>query len=372
MALAAKVLVIGAGPYGVAIAQELWERDIDFVIVGEPFALWHRHTLDTMALRSDCLSSEIYSRRALYSYARFLERQGATSIVERARVSTFRRYLVETVERLPFEIVEDRVTRLERYQDGFSAACARGTSITAAAVIIATGLGGHRYLPKVLRQLPAELVIHSWHARKIEALRRQRVLVIGAGQAAAEAVASLRSSHRVTWALRHRPLFFSEPLRVPTPLFKAFLLFSRGLYKLPPSAVRAVSRPVFRTTITPGLRQVFTDTGVRKVFEDAEGLGLRATADGLYSAAVGETFDCVVAATGYRFTLRGLPFLSAGLVRKLGGSDRAPRLGADFQTGVRNLFMAGGISEPTFGPSMRFIFGSRHAARRLGSAMAGI
>ena len=34
--------MIGAGPYGIAVAHDLWVRGVDFVVAGEPFELWHR------------------------------------------------------------------------------------------------------------------------------------------------------------------------------------------------------------------------------------------------------------------------------------------------------------------------------------------
>ena len=42
--MSSPVLVIGAGPYGVGIADEIHERGLDVRVVGEPFELWRRHT----------------------------------------------------------------------------------------------------------------------------------------------------------------------------------------------------------------------------------------------------------------------------------------------------------------------------------------
>lgn len=364
-----RALIVGAGPYGIAVAQELWRRGVDGVVVGEPFSLWFEHTLDSMRLRSDCRSSEIYTRDGRYSFERFLKREGESRGA--TPVATFRRYLRRVIEALPFDVVRQRVTRLEQRGDAFHARFSGGETISARAVVIATGLGPHRYLPEELRVLPAGRVLHSWDARRIERQRGARVLVVGAGQSAAEAVESLKRHNRLTWLLRHRPVFFSEPLRVPRLLFNAFLVASRGFFRLPPAVVRTLSAPIFKPTITPRLRQVFNDTGVHKIFEDVRGQSLRATSHGIASGASGQAFDRVVAATGYRFSVAGLPFLSEELAGRLAVEGRAPRLGPDFQTSVPGLYLTGGIAEPTFGPAMRFIFGSRHAARRLGAELAG-
>ncbi|MCG8457478.1 MAG: hypothetical protein MI919_14485, partial [Holophagales bacterium] len=71
------VLIIGAGPYGIAVAQELWHRGLEPVVVGEPFETWHRHTLDIMSLRSDPRGSSVWSPDGRYDFPRFLHRAQA-------------------------------------------------------------------------------------------------------------------------------------------------------------------------------------------------------------------------------------------------------------------------------------------------------
>jgi hypothetical protein len=46
----AEVLVIGAGPYGFAVAGELARRGVNAVAAGSPFATWHAHTFDGLRL----------------------------------------------------------------------------------------------------------------------------------------------------------------------------------------------------------------------------------------------------------------------------------------------------------------------------------
>lgn len=383
------VLVIGAGPYGVAVAQELWhrgrERDAAPLVVGEPFETWHRHTLDVMRLRSDPRGSSIVSPDGRYDFPSFLERHAGEAETEEDEdvvpVSLYRRYLEEVEQDLPFPLIRGRVERLERKDDGGFEARGRDAAgesfrVEAPRVVVATGLGGHRHLPAALRRLPAEHVLHSWDTRAIEDLRDARVLVIGGGQSAAESVLALAPGerNRVTWALKRAPLFFREPLRVPTPLFKLMLAGSRLLFMLPPPILRAVGRATFRTTITPSLKPVWQSAAVEKKITDAAGLGLEPVVgdDGEVTGirdADGEVYDAVVSATGYRHTLAGLPFLSNELVEALGGADAAPELDGDFACAVPGLYFAGGIAEPTHGPAMRFVLGSRHAARRLGRVL---
>lgn len=370
-----EVLIVGAGPYGVGIAQELWHRGIRFAIVGEPFELWFRHTLDVMLLRSDHRASDLYSRDGRYSFPRFLDeeengRGGGGG--GRTPVDTFRRYLRRVMAELPFPVRRARVTRLERPagEGGpFLARCDDGAEIAARAAVLATGGGDHLHLPPELARLPAARVLHSWRTEAIQTLAGRRVLVVGGGQSAAESVDALRRANAVTWAYRTRPVFFSEPLRLPTPLFKALLAVSPAFFHLPPAVHRQLARAFFRPTITPNLRAVFRDPAVRALHADAETLALTPRGEILTSPLAGE-IDNVVAATGFRYTLAGLPFLAESLRHRLGGPEAAPALDRDFQTAVPGLYLAGGIAQGAFGPAQRFILGSWHAARRIGRALA--
>lgn len=365
-----RVLIVGAGPYGIAIAQELWHRGVSFDIVGEPFELWHRHTLRTMKLRSDPRGSEVPSRDRRYDFLKFLRSRNLDdSHKARVPVVPFRDYLREVTDALPFDIHRAKVEHLERRGDGFVARCDDGAELTGRFAVLATGSGAHRHLPEALRALPAERVLHSWDTEAIEALAGQRVLVLGAGQSAAESVEALADTNRVTWAPRHEPLFFREPLRLPTPLFKASLAVSSAFYYIPPALLRLFSKAVFRTTVTPDLQPVWTRDDVETVIADADGLELRSTDDGIHSGRTGETYDAVVAATGYRYSLRGLPFLADPLRSELGDPDAVPTLDRSFQTPAPGVFLVGGIAEGAFGPAQRFLLGARHAAPRIARAL---
>jgi cation diffusion facilitator CzcD-associated flavoprotein CzcO len=46
------LLVVGAGPYGVAVAAHAMERGIETVVVGHPMSFWTDHMPEGMFLRS--------------------------------------------------------------------------------------------------------------------------------------------------------------------------------------------------------------------------------------------------------------------------------------------------------------------------------
>ena len=49
-----KSLIIGAGPYGLALASYAKHRKLEFMIIGEPMGFWKANMPNGMLLRSDC------------------------------------------------------------------------------------------------------------------------------------------------------------------------------------------------------------------------------------------------------------------------------------------------------------------------------
>jgi lysine/ornithine N-monooxygenase len=362
--MTADVVIIGAGPYGFSVATELHRRGFRVTAIGRPFETWHEHTLDRMLLRSDARASTIWSADDRWNLPSHLAACG----IRRNRelpVATFRDYLHRVAADAPFDLCEGLVDGVDAEGNGFRVEWDGGEPVTARAVVVATGMGGHRVLPEVIAALPRARVVHSWDTRAIQGLTDCSVLVIGGGQSAAESVEDLVERNRVTWALREAPLFFREPLRAPTPIFKAMLAGSRLLFQLPPPILRAVSRATFRTTITPRLKAVYEDPRVKTEISDAEGLGLVATDDGSIATADGRRFDTVVSATGFRHTVAGFGFLASDLATALGPAGAPPPVDRAFESRQPGLFFIGGVAESVHGPAMRFIVGCRHSAIRV-------
>lgn len=358
------VVVIGAGPYGFAAATELDRRGYRVAAIGQPFETWHEHTLDRMLLRSDSRASTIWSAEDRWNLPAYLASRGIHQNRELG-VGRFRTYLEHVASQAPFDLFVGRVTAVEGAESGFSVAWTGGEPVTAAQVVVATGMGGHRVVPDCLADLAEDRVLHSWDTGPIQRLRGRRVLVIGGGQSAAESVETLVEDNQVTWVMREAPLFFREPLRAPTPVFKLMLATSRLLFQLPPPILRAVSRATFRTTITPRLRAVYEDPRVRTILADAEDLGLRDDPDGAVVAADGRSYDVVVSATGFRHTVAGFGFLTPGIADAVGPADGPPPVDRAFESRVPGLFFIGGVAESVHGPAMRFIVGCRHSALRV-------
>ncbi|MCH7940020.1 MAG: NAD(P)/FAD-dependent oxidoreductase, partial [Candidatus Marinimicrobia bacterium] len=83
-----------------------------------------------------------------------------------------------------------------------------------------------------------------------------------------------------------------------------------------------------------------------------------------------ERYDSIIACTGYRYDLRTLNFLPDDLKSRIRLRRRLPVISRNFESSVPGLYFLGAITEPSYGPSMKFMIGSHYTAKRLAAALA--
>ena len=80
--------------------------------------------------------------------------------------------------------------------------------------------------------------------------------------------------------------------------------------------------------------------------------------------------DHVIAATGYRIDLARLPFLGEELRARVQTVGGAPKLSSSFESSVPGLHFVGLAAAHTFGPAMRFVYGTRFSSTALVRGLA--
>lgn len=366
-----KVSIIGAGPYGISLAYEFWEQGIPFEIIGKPFDLWLHHTMPDMAIRSDRHSSEIYTKSGVFDLTSFIYKEEplrAESILkDRLPSSLYRKYLQDILDRLPFTVKEEKVTALEKKGNAYFCTTESGESIESENVVIACGIENHRSTPDSLKNDPQ--VLHTWDVQTQLSSENKKILLIGGGQSAAEAASYFSDANNVTWVMRKSPIFYSEPINLPKPIFKAALLLSPYFYFLPKKVKAYAGKQFVETTITPDLADVLKKDNVSLLCSDAEQLGLTKNDQQVYSKTLRANFDFVMMATGYRYHVRNLPFLTEDIIRNVKTNNGIPEINFDFESSLSGLYFVGGIVEQSYGPAQRFLMGARHVTRKLGKAL---
>jgi thioredoxin reductase len=369
-----KVMIIGAGPYGISIAYELWEQNIPFVIAGHPLSLWFDHTLDSMSIRSDRHTSEIFTKRGLFDMTTFIKQEYpeiARKILKgRIPNTIFRAYLRDTLHKLPFTIEEQKVTQVTRQGQDYVSQLEDGRQVRSKAVVVATGIENHKVLPGSLQGLRSPNVVHSWNVNDYSHWKDKRILVVGGGQSAAECATHLMENNSITWVLRKKPIFYSEPINLPKPIFKFFLYASPYFYFLPLSFKKKLGKKFVETTITPEMKPYLTSPRIKTVHADVDDLGLQERDGEIVSDKLDASFDGVIAATGFQYKIKGLDFLDEKLMLSINVNRSVPTINFNFETSVTNLYMVGGIVEPAYGPAQRFMMGARHATIKLGKVLS--
>jgi cation diffusion facilitator CzcD-associated flavoprotein CzcO len=141
-----ELLVIGAGPYGLAIAAHAKRSGINVTIVGEAMAFWKRNMPTGMLLRSG-LDWHL-DVAGIYSIEAFLEEKHIPrASLEPLPVELFRDYAEWFQQGQKIEVQPSMVRRLQRVDGRFEAECENGERIHADRVVATPGLAPFPYIP---------------------------------------------------------------------------------------------------------------------------------------------------------------------------------------------------------------------------------
>jgi cation diffusion facilitator CzcD-associated flavoprotein CzcO len=225
------VVVVGAGPAGLAVAACLQKEDLQPIVLerDEVGAAWRRH-YERLHLHTDRAHSEL----PFLGFPRGTPRYPA-----RLEVLA---YLERYARAFGIEPLREDVRRLEPAASGWSVVTDRGRH-EAAAVVLATGF---TRVPVVPRWPGQELfrgeVLHSSAYRSGEAFRGRKVLVVGIGNSGAEIAVDLHEHGA-------RPVI---AVRSPTQIMPReflglpFLYLAIPMRALPAGLADALALPLIR------------------------------------------------------------------------------------------------------------------------------
>jgi Pyridine nucleotide-disulphide oxidoreductase len=390
------VAVIGAGPYGLSIAAYLRSNGVDFRIFGTPMHRWQAHMPKGMFLKSEGCASNLFDPTGSYTLRQHCAEEGLPYAQYGAPVSlevltqyglSFQRRLVPTVE-------NTMVTALDRLSATFELRLSIGETLSASKVVVATGMSHTAYIPTALAPLPAELLSHSGDHHDLSGFKGRDVTVIGGGQSALETAALLHEAgaevrllvrrrsilwnphptlgRRSLYERMHYPMSNLGPGLGPWLYSNAPMLFCYLPRQLRIARVQKALGPAgawwLRDRVV-GRLPIMLGHSVRGVEARGEGVLLHLQgSDGVLRQL---TTDHVIAATGYRFALGSLPFLSERLLSQLRSVQQTPVLSPNFESSVPGLYFTGLASANQFGPAMRFLHGADYTARTVSRHIAG-
>jgi cation diffusion facilitator CzcD-associated flavoprotein CzcO len=359
-----ELLVIGAGPYGLAVAAHARQRGIGTVTVGSPMGFWRQQMPAGMFLRSGPDWHLDVGHE--HSFTAFLtERNLTTADVDPIPISIYLEYAdwFTAEKRLPVDDV--RVSRLVRSGGRFVAELVDGEDILADAVVSAPGIAHFAALPPWAAALPEQRWAHTVDLVDFEQLRGARCLIIGGRQSAYEWAALLCDHGAERIDIVHRqdvPRFAAADWSFVDDHI-ADTLRTPGWWRSLPAAQReAINRrfwEVGRLTLEPWIIPRL-DARVHRwprrevTRADDDGLSARVT------LSTGERLDAdfIVFATGYRADLQAVPYLTDLVGDAILVKDGYPILDESFASTTPGLYIAGFPATQDFGPFFGFVRGA--------------
>ena len=381
-----EVIVIGAGPYGLAVAAHLKESKVATQVFGDPMSFWRRHMPKGMKLRSPWNATHIADPHGALSLDAYVSRHGS-AWREPLKLESFVDYGLWFQGCAVPDIDRRRVERVESSGDGFRVVTTDGDAVFAGRVVVATGLAHQQFRPAAFDGVPAALASHSSEHDDLGMFRGKRVAVVGRGQSACESAVLLHEAgaeveiicrRDIHWLGNGRPPgnaaigWLSERLASPSgvgPFPLDWLAEWPGAAGAIPAGVRAgFTAKCLRPGAAGWLRPRFD--GVRVLagehIHGAVATGERITLMLDHGSAV---FDHVLLGTGYRIDIAKLGILGPDLLRRIVCRDGAPRLARGFESSVTGLHFVGASAVASYGPLMCFVAGTAFAARELTEAV---
>ena len=376
------LLIVGAGPYGLAMAACAADLSIEHEIVGEPMNFWRRHMPAGMILRSASdWHLDPVAVDTIEEYIAGQERKPKE--VEPLSRSFYLGYAAWFQRRKNIQPTEDLVTRLETTADRrFRAVLASGDEITARRVVIAIGFGAFPHIPAGLKKmLPEGRYGHTRDEVDLDRFTGKRVLVIGGRQSAYEWAALLREEGATEVHISHRhprPAFAVADWSWATPLVARMSTDAGWYRRLRPEDQKVIVDRMYgegRLKIEPWLQARVEHDGISVwpgttlescalVPGGASGGTLAAT----LSTGRELPVDHVILATGYKVRINRLPFLRAGnILPRLGTLDGFPVLDESFETSVPGLYITSMPATRDFGPFFGFTIAARASAQVIGA-----
>jgi thioredoxin reductase len=383
------VAIVGAGPYGLSLAAHLKAAGVKHRIFGRPMHSWREHMPHGMCLKSDGFASNLYDPKGAFTLEHYCREQGLA--YQRSGLpiplEVFAAYGVEFQRRMVGHLEQTDIVRIDACVGGFALTTAAGEELVARRVVLAVGITHFAYTPPLLAALPASASTHSSEYGDVSRFAGKRVVVVGAGASAIDFASALADvGAEVHLVGRRAGLNFYTPDLEPRPLVDRVKKPRSGLglgwklrfladapltfYKLPRELRHRIVRrhlgPVpawFMREKIDSRIPLHMGASLTSVEEVGGKVVVRFTQAG--KGAQELVADHVIAATGYRPSVRSLRFVEERILERIETVEDTPVLSRSFETSMKGLHMVGLASANHFGPVCRFACGAKFTSRHL-------
>jgi len=376
------LLIIGAGPFGLAVASNSQHLGIDHLIVGKPMEFWKTNMPDGMFLRS--ASDWHLDPQDVDTIEHFLQTQDLTPAdVEPLSRELYLKYVQWFQKQKHLEMIPKYVKQLDYIENEagqFQATLEDGHIIIAKQIVMAIGFKYFKNTPKdLVERLPAGRFSHTCDHVEFKNLKDKRCLIIGGRQSAFEWTALINEAGAKAIHVVHRhdsPTFTEADWSWVNPIVDAMIDnpgWFRNLTKEEKDSNNHRLWAEGRLKVEPWLESRVTKETV-KLWQNTQVISCDELPDGSLAVSLenGENLivDHIILATGYKVNMSQVPFLKSGnILQKLKTLNGFPVLDKNFQTNIPGFFVTSMAAAQDFGPFFGFTISTRTSAKLIGQAL---
>ncbi len=373
------LLIIGAGPFGLALAAYANTLGINYLVAGKPMEFWKNNMPDGMYLRSASDWSLDPTDQA--SIMNYLKTLGKTpKDVEPLSRDFYLEYCQWFQDQAGIQSLPFYVTQLNKMVDHFHARLENGDVIEAKKVVVAIGMGYFKNQPpKLTALLPKGKYSHTCEAIQLNVKKGKRILILGGRQSAFEWTALLNDAGAAEVHLVHRhesPKFTESDWTWVSPLVDGMVTNPAWFRNLPQEEKDAISKRMWgegRLKVEPWLEKRVKKANTH-IHEKASLASCTELTDGSLEIKLDneDTFvvDEIILATGYKVDLDQIQFLTENLRNEIFTRNGFPILDEHFQTSVEDLYFTSMSAGQDFGPFFGFTISVRASAKIIGNAIS--
>lgn len=373
-------IIIGAGPFGLSAAAHLKAHNIPTLIFGKPMEFW-RNMPPNMYIKSSWSSLSIADPAHAYTFNHFSKMHNIPK-QEPVPLQLFLKYTQWFQQQVMPDVDLTYVKLLAREGKDFHLELADGRSVNANRVVVATGLSPFAHIPDFAAHLPPTLVSHTQQYTDFSGFKGKDVVVVGSGQSAFEAAASLYEAGAEVELIARGPIIwinrrlyryaglakrlFYPPSDVGPAGISWFISFPLLFKYLPEKARVAIDARSVRPAVARWMRpriegrvSITAHTSIISATEQGQEVCLKLS-DGTMRQR-----DHVILGTGYKPNVQKLTYIDPSLRQQVQERNGYPFLNKWFESSVPHLYFIGSLSGYDFGPLCRHVTGAGTSASQI-------